>query len=154
MKLQRVWALLAVLLLIGSLTGCENKTELVAVEREPVAEQTEAAGKGPQPKATRPEDEQESTAAWLGTVRHRCEFDEQRPGRPVVWMDLYTCRVTDAELRYLQGMIGLEWLDLNSTGVTDEGVKELQKALPKCRITHYEKPHSLQAKQPETGRAR
>ena len=40
MKLQRVWALLAVLLLIGSLTGCENKTELVAVEREPVAEQT------------------------------------------------------------------------------------------------------------------
>jgi Leucine-rich repeat (LRR) protein len=43
--------------------------------------------------------------------------------------------VTDNGLGYLKGIADPETLDLRGTGVTDAGVKQLQKALPALRIT-------------------
>jgi Ran GTPase-activating protein (RanGAP) involved in mRNA processing and transport len=42
--------------------------------------------------------------------------------------------VTDAGLKELASLKNLSKLDLSDTQVTDEGLKELQKALPNCRI--------------------
>jgi hypothetical protein len=42
--------------------------------------------------------------------------------------------VTDAALKGLAALKNLTSLDLSDTRVTDDGVKELQKALPKCKI--------------------
>ena len=43
-------------------------------------------------------------------------------------------QITDAELVHLQGLSQLNELDLSRTQVTDAGVRQLQKALPKCWI--------------------
>jgi hypothetical protein len=42
--------------------------------------------------------------------------------------------VTDASLKELAALRNLTSLKLKDTYATDEGVKELQKALPKCTI--------------------
>jgi hypothetical protein len=42
--------------------------------------------------------------------------------------------VTDAGLKGLAELKGLQWLGLVGTQVTDAGVAELQKALPGCKI--------------------
>jgi hypothetical protein len=42
--------------------------------------------------------------------------------------------VTDVELRYLENLVHLKELSLIETKVTDEGVADLQKALPRTRI--------------------
>jgi len=36
----------------------------------------------------------------------------------------------------LRGLDQLGELDLKDTSVTDQGVKKLQKSLPKCKISH------------------
>ena len=43
--------------------------------------------------------------------------------------------VTDAGLVHLKGMTSLQTLYLDDIKVTDVGVKDLQAALPKCKIT-------------------
>ena len=47
-------------------------------------------------------------------------------------------QVTDAGLGldHLKGLDPLQELRLRNTKVTDEGVKKLQQALPKCQIIH------------------
>jgi hypothetical protein len=42
--------------------------------------------------------------------------------------------VTDAGLVHLKGLTKLEKLVLSGTMVTDAGAKDLQAALPKCKI--------------------
>jgi hypothetical protein len=37
---------------------------------------------------------------------------------------------------HIQGLSQLNVLDLRNTKVTDQGVKKLQQALPKCKIEH------------------
>ena len=49
-------------------------------------------------------------------------------------ISLENWRITDAGLVHLKGLTKLKTLYLNDTQVTDPGVAELQKALPKCRI--------------------
>jgi len=39
-------------------------------------------------------------------------------------------------LEHLKGLSNLLSVDLEATQVTDAGVKKLQKALPKCDISH------------------
>ena len=45
-----------------------------------------------------------------------------------------TPAITDAGLQHLKGLTQLQKLDLANTKVTDAGVKDLQKALPKLEI--------------------
>jgi len=44
--------------------------------------------------------------------------------------------VTDAGLKELAGLKALESLDLREAKVTNKGIADLQKALPKCTIHH------------------
>ena len=52
----------------------------------------------------------------------------------VVYVTLDGPDVTDVGLKRLKGLIKLRRLDLHNTKVTDEGVRELQAALPNCEI--------------------
>ena len=45
-------------------------------------------------------------------------------------------QVTDAGLTHLEGLSSLRILHLEATRVTDEAVRRLQEALPKCKIEH------------------
>jgi hypothetical protein len=51
-------------------------------------------------------------------------------------LNLFATKVTDAGLKHLAALKKLTVLNVYgaSSRVTDEGVKELQKALPKCKI--------------------
>jgi hypothetical protein len=49
-------------------------------------------------------------------------------------LNLYGTRVSDDGLKHLAGLKDLQQLDLTKTKVTAGGVRDLQKALPKCRI--------------------
>jgi len=49
-------------------------------------------------------------------------------------LDLRSTNVTDAGLEHLKVLIELKTLNLHETKVTLEGVKELERALPQCRI--------------------
>jgi hypothetical protein len=49
-------------------------------------------------------------------------------------LSLAGCPLNDAGLKQLVGMSSLKQLDLTGTQVTADGVANLQKALPKCRI--------------------
>jgi hypothetical protein len=88
----------------------------------------------------------------------RYERDKNGPDRPVVIVILFKTRVTDDEVRQLRWLSGLRYLDLSRTGVTDacldglrslqglqildlsgtkvteEGMADLQKALPRLKI--------------------
>jgi hypothetical protein len=59
-----------------------------------------------------------------------------RPLRGLRYLDLRDTQITDAGLASLARMENLKSLDLLFTYVTDEGADWLQKALPKCQISH------------------
>ena len=54
-------------------------------------------------------------------------------------LSLAMTQVTDAGLVHLKGLTNLRVLHLNGTHVTDTGVKDLQQALPDCKITHSDR---------------
>jgi hypothetical protein len=41
---------------------------------------------------------------------------------------------TDSSLKSLYGLAGLRELDLSGTKVTDDGIADLQKVLPDCKV--------------------
>ena len=41
--------------------------------------------------------------------------------------------MTDTGLAHLKGLSNLQWLNLVGTQVTDEGVRDLRRALPNCK---------------------
>ncbi len=51
-------------------------------------------------------------------------------------LSLLCDNITDAGLAHLQGLSQLQRLDLCFTKVSDRGVKKLQRALPRCSISH------------------
>lgn len=55
-------------------------------------------------------------------------------------LHLNNTNVTDAGLEHLKGLTNLRYLDLRGTNATDEGVKELQHALPNCTIERSPSP--------------
>jgi hypothetical protein len=50
-------------------------------------------------------------------------------------LNLFGTKVTDVGLVYLKGLTSLQTLDLRRTSVTTAGLKDLQAALPSCKIT-------------------
>ncbi|MBC8876727.1 MAG: hypothetical protein H8E44_45440 [Planctomycetes bacterium] len=54
-------------------------------------------------------------------------------------LGLARTNVTDAGLEKLKRLTKLTHLDLSATQVTNEGIKELQEALPNCKI-HWTPP--------------
>ena len=65
---------------------------------------------------------------------------EGKKGRPtsaadVVSLDLESTPVTDEGLKELVGLTSLEGLYLGGTKVTDRGVAELKKTLPVVKVT-------------------
>ena len=62
--------------------------------------------------------------------------DDKLPGKPVTWVNFYGTQVTDAGLKELKDLKQLTSLYLpNTDQVTDDGVADLQKALPGCKIS-------------------
>jgi hypothetical protein len=51
-------------------------------------------------------------------------------------LDLSRSSVTDVGLKQLHGLGSLREIDLSGTKVTGEGVADLQKSLPNCRVTY------------------
>ena len=115
----------------------------------------------PSAKAAEFVETQEQAIAAIKKLGGRVTFDEKSPNKPVIDVDLSRTNVTDAGLVHLKGLTNLELLYLGNnkkntdaglehlkglaslqrlfledTKVTDEGVKKLQTALPKCRILH------------------
>ena len=53
--------------------------------------------------------------------------DEELPGRPVVIVRLHGPKVTNASLKDLKELKGLQLLDLGHTQITDAGLKDLKE---------------------------
>ncbi len=101
-------------------------------------------------KANRQRKAVEAIEELDGLVMYDYEFDAdgipirnpQPPGPAwfrnlVERLDFYNTRVTDAGLVHLQGLTNLEVLWLDSSLVSDDGVNQLQQALPNCTICGY-----------------
>ncbi len=78
---------------------------------------------------------QEQAIAAIKKLGGKVKIDEKSPGRPVIELRLSYTKITDAGLVHLKGLTNLKTLWLFSTKVTDAGVKKLQAALPKCKIS-------------------
>jgi len=74
-------------------------------------------------KQARPEDNAVSAILKLGGGVKR---DEELPGRPVVAVDLRGAQITDAALKHLKELKGLQTLNLSDTMITDASLKELK----------------------------
>jgi len=66
--------------------------------------------------------------------------DETLPGRPVVEVALANTKVTDADLKVLKELKGLQSLDLGCTRITDAGLKDLKE----LKGLRYLKLHATQ----------
>ena len=70
--------------------------------------------------------EQERAIARIENLGGKVELDEQRPGKPVIKVDLRRTKVTDADLEILKAFTQVRSLNLGSLGVTDAGMKHLK----------------------------
>ncbi len=70
--------------------------------------------------------------AWMVTPSG-C-YTVHKRGWGVKTLMLNETSITDAGLAHLSGLTNLRGLDLRGTRVTEEGVAQLQRALPNCRI--------------------
>ena len=52
-------------------------------------------------------------------------------------LEIWSTHVTDSGIEHLKCLASLESLHLSGMKLTVDGIKELQQALPKCRIVHY-----------------
>ena len=80
----------------------------------------------PAPAAGKPETDEERAVAAVKRLGGQVQRDEDAPGMPVVAVVLRSTEVTDANLACLKGLRRLKALHLDSTGVTDEGLKHLR----------------------------
>ena len=79
------------------------------------------AGCGREPSD--PAEKSASAILKLGGVVSR---DKKLPGRPVVGVDLSGNKITDAGLKDLKDLTGLQWLDLTVNKISDAGLKDLK----------------------------
>jgi hypothetical protein len=65
----------------------------------------------------------EATAlAALQRLDARVEREGQSADKPILKVDFYGTKVTDADLRHLEGLANLRALDLHATSITDAGL--------------------------------
>jgi hypothetical protein len=49
-------------------------------------------------------------------------------------LDIKNSNVTDAGLKYVTGLTGLQWLYLHGSKVTYQGAMQIKRALPHCNV--------------------
>jgi hypothetical protein len=105
-----------------------------------------------------PNPAKEPAVAAINKLGGRVTLDEEKPGKPVIGVDLTATKITDCGLVHLKGLTKLRLLFLTKTKITDSGlvhlkgligrrslylvrtnvtaagVKKLRAALPKCKI--------------------
>ncbi len=74
----------------------------------------------------KPRVDQAEVVASIKKLGGMVEIDEQRPGKPVVKVDLHETKITDADLELLGSLPELRTLDLRRTSITDAGVARLR----------------------------
>ena len=82
--------------------------------------------------AAEPQTEQDKAVVEFKELGGFVKVDEKDPSRPVISVRLQNTGVTDAGLKYLEGLTQLRDLDLGGTKVTDTGLQHL-KGLPQLR---------------------
>ncbi len=85
--------------------------------------------------AAEPHADQPKAIALIEKHRGKVGFDEKRPGRPVVSVQVGNLEFDDSALAHLAGLTQLQELDLSMTGVTDAGLKHL-KGFPQLEVLH------------------
>ena len=70
---------------------------------------------------------QEAAIAAILKLGGTVERDEQRPGQPVVKVDLHQTQISDADLVHVAGLTELKHLDLRLTKIGDAGVMHLRQ---------------------------
>ncbi|GMT49174.1 MAG: hypothetical protein IEMM0008_0713 [bacterium] len=73
-----------------------------------------------------------ATQRWLKSLGKKYTLNEIKNLQE---LDLQRTKVTDTGLVHLKALTSLRELSFMSTQVTDVAVKDLQKALPGCRIS-------------------
>jgi internalin A len=73
----------------------------------------------------RADDAEDKAIAFVEKLGGKVTRDDKRPGKPVVAVNLYGTKMTDADLKELTALKGLTTLRLGSTKVTDAGLREL-----------------------------
>ncbi|MCX5654840.1 MAG: hypothetical protein NTY65_09365 [Planctomycetota bacterium] len=114
--------LIALLLSLAvCLAGC-GQTQAV---REEKAVKKQA---GQEEKAVEKQAGQEGDAvSAILKLGGKVERDEALPGRPIVEVDLSKTKVTDADLKGMKELKGLQRLLLGDTTITDAGLKDLKE---------------------------
>jgi internalin A len=82
----------------------------------------------------RADDAEDKAVKFVERLGGKVIRDGKQPGKPVIGVDLIGTMMTDAGLKELATLTNLTVLHLGGTKATDAEVKELQKALPKCKI--------------------
>ena len=67
-------------------------------------------------------DAEKKAIAAIKKLGGKVTFDEKKPGKPVISVNLRRTEVTDAGLVHLKGLKNLQTLFLNSTKITDAGL--------------------------------
>jgi len=68
---------------------------------------------------------QERAVAIVEDLKGRVTFDQSRPEKPLIGIDLNKTRVTDSDLAILQGLTTLRTLNLYGTSITDAGMSQM-----------------------------
>ena len=71
---------------------------------------------------------------WLRRLVGEDRMRECKLFERVISVESYAATITDAEADQLSSLTNLEVIWLHGTAVTDNGIEELQKALPDCAI--------------------
>jgi hypothetical protein len=81
----------------------------------------------------------DAATAFVEKLGGKALRDQTKAGKPVIHVSLNGTQISDAGLKELAALQQLQTLWLSGTQVTTNGVAELQKALPKCKIAHTAK---------------
>ena len=77
-------------------------------------------------KVVKRSDAEKKAIAAIKKLGGRVKVDDEKPGKPVISVDLRRTKVTDAGLVHLKGLTELRGLFLYYTNVTDAGLVHLK----------------------------